>query len=73
MKHWIMKSQPEEEMKSIELDISDDVFLKLAMQAHERNVTLNTHIVDVIKNKLQDSEYQFENGTEPQLLTEKQT
>jgi len=48
MKHWIMKSQPEE-MKSIELDLSDDVLLKLAMQAHERNVTLNTHIIDVIK------------------------
>ena len=73
MKHWIMKSQPEEEMKSIELDISDDVFLKLAMQAHERNVTLNTHIIDVIKDKLKDTEYQFENGTKPQLLTEKQT
>ena len=69
MKHWIMKSQPEE-IKSIELDISDDVFLKLAMQAHERNVTLNTHINDVIKDKLKDTEYQFENGTKPQLLTE---
>ena len=72
MKHWIMKSPPEE-MKSIELDISDDVFLKLAMQAHERNVTLNTHINDVIKDKLKDTEYQFENGNKPQLLTERQT
>tara|TARA_B100001564_G_scaffold356654_1_gene371275 strand:- start:1888 stop:2088 length:201 start_codon:yes stop_codon:yes gene_type:complete len=65
-----MKSQPKEDMKSIALDISDDVFLKLAMQAHERNVTLNTHIIDVIKDKLKNSEYQFENGTKPQLLTE---
>ena len=73
MKHWIMKSQPEEKMKSIELDISDDVFLKLAMQAHERHVTLNTHIIDVIKDKLKDAEYQFENENKPQLLTEKQT
>ena len=72
MKHWIMKSQPEE-MKSIELDISDDVFMKLAMQAHERDVTLNTHINDVIKDKLKDTEYQFENGDKPQLLTERQT
>ena len=72
MKHWIMKSQPEE-MKSIELDISDEVFLKLAMQAHERHVTLNTHIIDVIKDKLKDAEYQFENEDKPQLLTEKQT
>ena len=71
MRHWIMKSQPEE-MKSIELDISDDVFLKLALQAHERNVTLNTHINDVIKDKLKDTEYQFENGTKPQLLTERE-
>ena len=73
MKHWIMKSQPEEKMKSIELDISDDVFLKLAMQANERHVTLNTHIIDVIKDKLKDTEYQFENGDKPQLLTERQT
>ena len=72
MKHWIMKSQPEE-MKSIELDLSDDVFMKLAMQAHERDVTLNTHINDVIKDKLKDTEYQFENGDKPQLLTERQT
>ena len=58
MKHWIMKSQPEE-MKSIELDLSDDVLLKLAMQAHERNVTLNTHIIDVIKDKIKDIPKQF--------------
>jgi len=68
-----MKSQPEEEMETITLDISDDVFMKLAMQAHERNVTLNTHIIDVLKDKLKDLDYQFENGTKPQLLTEKQT
>ena len=73
MRHWTMKSQPEEEMETITLDISDDVFMKLAMQAHERNVTLNTHIIDVLKDKLKDLDYQFENGTKPQLLTEKQT
>ena len=72
MKPWTMKSQPEE-TKSIELDLSDDVLLKLALQAHERNVTLNTHIIDVIKDKIKDSEYHFENGTQPQLLAEKQT
>tara|TARA_S200000501_G_scaffold362676_1_gene392444 strand:+ start:521 stop:709 length:189 start_codon:yes stop_codon:yes gene_type:complete len=60
-----------EELKTIELDMSDDVFLKLAKQAHERHVTLNTHIIDVIKDKLKDAEYQFENGTKPQLLTER--
>ena len=68
-----MKSQPKEKMETITLDISDDVFMKLAMQAHERDVTLNTHIIDVIKDKLKDTEYQFENGDKPQLLTERQT
>ena len=48
MKHWTMKLQPKEKTKSIELDLSDDVLLKLAMQAHERNVTLNTHIIDAV-------------------------
>jgi len=62
-----------EEMETITLDISDDVFMKLAMQAHERNVTLNTHIIDVIKDKLKDAEYQFEKGTKPQLLAEDKT
>jgi len=70
MKHWIMKSQPKEKMETITLDLSDDVFMKLAMQAHERNVTLNTHIIDVIKDKIKDSEYHFENGSKPQLLAE---
>ena len=73
MKHWTMKLQPKEKMETITLDISDDVFMKLAMQAHERDVTLNTHIIDVIKDKLKDTEYQFENGDKPQLLTERQT
>lgn len=73
MRPWTMKSQPEEEMETITLDLSDDVFMKLAMQAHERDVTLNTHIIDVLKDKLKDLDYQFENGTKPQLLTEKQT
>ena len=62
-----------QKIETIEIELSDDVFMKLAMQAHERDVTLNTHINDVIKDKLKDTEYQFENGTKPQLLTEKQT
>ena len=62
-----------QKIETIEIELSDDVFMKLAMQAHERDVTLNTHIIDVIKDKLKDTEYQFENGTKPQLLTEKQT
>ena len=73
MKRWTMKLQPKEKMETITLDISDDLFMKLAMQAHERDVTLNTHIIDVIKDKLKDTEYQFENGDKPQLLTERQT
>ena len=38
MKRWIMKSVPEE-MKSIELDISDDVFLKLACKHMKKRNT----------------------------------
>jgi hypothetical protein len=34
--------------EELELELPDDVYLNLAMEAHEKNVTLNTHINDVL-------------------------
>ena len=68
-----MKLQPNDKMETIELDISDDVFIKLAKQAHENNLTLNTYIINVLRDILKTSDYKFENEKKPQLLTEKQT
>ena len=69
----IKATNMKEDKNTIELDISDDVFIKLAKQAHENNLTLNTYIINVLRDILKTSDYKFENAKKPQLLTEKQT
>jgi len=65
-----MKSQPKKETKEIELNLDDEILIKLALDAHKRNVSLNTHINDIFKKEIKNSEYNFEDGSTPQFLTE---
>ena len=48
-----------------EIELEDEVILKLALQAHEQDITLNQHINNVLRVKLE--KVQQEN---PQLLNE---
>lgn len=71
---WSFKV-PEEKIKeteTVEIELSNDDFLKLAKHAHDQNITLNTLVNNVIKDKLKDSEYKFEHGNNPQFLTERE-
>jgi len=65
-----MKSRPKKETKEIELNLDDEILIKLALDAHKRNVSLNTHINDIFKKEIKNSEYRFEDGSAPQFLTE---
>ena len=65
-----MKLQPKKETKEIELNLDDEILIKLALDAHKRDVSLNTHIIDVLRKEIKNSEYRFEDGTSPQFLTE---
>ena len=65
-----MKSRPKKETKEIELNLPDEVIIKLALDAHKRELSLNSHIIDVLKKEIKNSEYKFENGSSPQFLTE---
>tara|TARA_B000000460_G_C21248586_1_gene278122 strand:+ start:308 stop:571 length:264 start_codon:yes stop_codon:yes gene_type:complete len=62
-----------EKTEKVDIEISDEVFMTLAIQAHERDITLNAHINGILKEKIKALEYQFENGTKPQFLTENET
>ena len=70
------EEQPEEtEQKmnktiEVEFDLSDKDVLKLALLAHEKDVTLNVFINDVLRKGIKDGEYRFEHDTRPQLLNE---
>ena len=54
----------------IEIDIDDDLFLKVAKAAHERVITINTMINNFFNDKLHDLDYKFEHNPKPQFLAE---
>jgi hypothetical protein len=59
-----------EKTKTLELDINDDLFLRVAKEAHARDITFNDMVLSIIKDGLKNAEYRFEYDNEPQFLTE---
>ena len=67
----------EKDPVSIEIELPDDDILKLALAAHDRDITLNQLCVTVLKSSFRDLDYRFEHGsdllhsqTKPQVLKE---
>ena len=60
--------EPEE--RSIEIDLDHKDLLKLALQAHERDITLNKMCGIVLKDGLKNFEYRYEHQSKPQVLKE---
>ena len=58
------------ETVDVELELDDKTIEQLSLAAHENKMTLNDFIVKVLDDKIKESDYQFENGTKPQLLNE---
>jgi predicted HicB family RNase H-like nuclease len=54
----------------LELNLPDEILIKLALDAHKRDLSLNSHIIDVLKKEVKNSEYSLEDGSSPQFLTE---
>ena len=59
-----------EKTKTLELDITDDLFLRVAKEAHERDITFNAMVLSIIKDGLKNAEYRFEHSDDPQFLAE---
>ena len=55
---------------SIDIELPDDDFRRIAFQAHERDITFNKMIGLILKDGLGKSEYRFEHDNKPQLLNE---
>ena len=55
---------------SVDIEISDDDFRRVAFQAHERDITFNKMIGLMLKSELQSTEYKFEHGSKIQVLKE---
>ena len=65
-----VKIGDEEPEAAVTVELPDDVVLKLALQAHERDITLNKMCGIVLKDGLKNFEYRFEHQTKPQILKE---
>ena len=54
----------------VTVELPDKVILKLALQAHERDITLNKMCSIVLKSSLKDLDYRYEHQSKPQVLKE---
>ena len=55
---------------AVTIELPDKDLLKLALAAHDRNITLNKMCGIVLKDSLKDLEYRFEHQSKPQVLKE---
>ena len=54
----------------IDIELPDDDFRRIALQAHERDITFNKMALLILKDGLQSVEDGFEHNIKPQLLNE---
>ena len=55
---------------AVDIELSDDDFKRVALQAHERDITFNKMVGLILKDGLEKTEYRFEHQSKPQLLNE---
>ena len=55
---------------AVDIELSDDDFRGVALQAHERDITFNKMIELILKDVINQAEYKFEHHSKPQLLNE---
>ena len=60
----------EESEAVVTVELPDNVILRLALQAHERDITLNKMCKIVLTASLKDLEYRYEHQSKPQVLKE---
>ena len=55
---------------AVDIEISYNDFRRVALQAHERDITFNKMVGLILKDGLGKAEYRFEHDNKPQLLNE---
>jgi len=60
----------EEPWTAVDIEIKDEDFMRIAREAHSRDITFNKMIHIILKDSIKDAEYRFEHDPKPQLLNE---
>ena len=59
-----------EKTTEVEIELPSDDLLILALAAHDRDITLNQLVNNVLRDSLKELEYKFEHGNKPVFLSE---
>ena len=60
----------EEPWIAVGVELKDKDFLKIAHEAHVRDITFNKMINIILKDGIKDAQYRFEHDSRPELLNE---
>jgi len=60
----------EKPFTAVDIELPDDDFMRIAREAHERDITFNKMVNIILKDGINQAEYRFEHDNKPQLLNE---
>ena len=60
----------EKPFTAVDIELPDDDFMRIAREAHERDITFNKMVNIILKDGINQAEYRFEHQSKPQLLNE---
>ena len=60
----------EEPWEVVDVEIRDGDFMKIAREAHARDITINKMVNIILRDGIKNAQYRFEHDSKPQFLTE---
>ena len=60
----------EEPWTAINIEVRDGDFMRIAQEAHRRDITINKMVNIILKDSIKNAEYRFEHESKPQVLKE---
>ena len=60
----------EEPWEVVDVEIRDEDFMKIAREAHARDITINKMVNIILRDGIKNAQYRFEHDSKPQFLTE---
>ena len=66
----VVLGKDEKPFTAVDIELRDEDFTMIALEAHERDITFNKMINIILKDGIKQTQYRFEHDNKPQLLNE---
>ena len=60
----------EEPWTAVDIELKDEDFIRIAREAHARDITINKMVNIILRDGIKTAEYRYEHDSKPQLLNE---